>query len=115
MFAGLLGKRWHAHTRPGDPPLTPLDDLRGELESQGCTIVTTDRRAAHVPHDLWAARPCSCPATCRPGSTRSLLAAAGATDHALAPVLRRTRFSNTYRVIARKDPAPRGTGGASAP
>ncbi|WP_053753061.1 class I SAM-dependent methyltransferase [Streptomyces sp. MMG1533] len=102
-FARLLGKRWHAHPRPGDPPPTPLDDLCAELESQGCTIIRTDRRAAHVPHDLSSALSLVLPESLPSWLTGALLAAAGATDHTLAPLLRRTRFSNTYRVIARKD------------
>lgn len=102
-FARLLGKRWHASPRPGDPPLQALDDLCAELESQGCTIITTDRHAAHVPHDLSSALSQVLPRSLPPWLATSLLAAAKATDHALAPVLCRTRFSNAYRVIARKD------------
>ncbi len=102
-FARLLGRRWHAHPRPGAPPLTALDDLCAQLESQGCTIVTTDRRAAHVPHDLSSALSQVLPRFLPPWVTTSLLAAAKATDHALAPLLSRTRFSNTYRVIARRN------------
>ncbi|WP_217237160.1 class I SAM-dependent methyltransferase [Streptomyces sp. AC555_RSS877] len=102
-FARLLGRRWHAHPRPGAPPLTALDDLCAQLEAHGCTIVTTDRRAAHVPHDLSSALSQVLPRSLPPWVTTSLLAAARATDHALAPLLSRTRFSNTYRVIARSN------------
>jgi hypothetical protein len=33
-----------------------------------------------------------------------LVAVAALADHLIAPVARRTRFANTYRVIARKAP-----------
>ncbi|MFE9437849.1 class I SAM-dependent methyltransferase [Streptomyces sp. NPDC006602] len=101
-FARILGKRWHAHPPPGNPPLTPLDDLLEVLESQGCTIITTDRRAAHLPHDLSYTLALALPKSLPTWLTTSLLAAAKAADHTLAPLLRHTRFANTYRVIARK-------------
>ena len=85
-----------------DPPLTPLDDLRGELESRAAR--SSRRTAARHTPPRPVVRTVPAPAPLLPPwLTRSLLTAAGATDHALAPVLRRTRFSNTYRVIARKD------------
>lgn len=125
VFATLLGKWWLPYGQPRHLHLIPLSNLRTELESQGCTIVTVDRRASHVPHDLagalslalnralpapdapWRAAP--------PGEfqrrlravllavSAPLVAAAATLDHTLAPVLRRTRFSNTYRVIARRN------------
>lgn len=116
-FATLLGRHWLPHVESRDAQLLPLDDLRTELESQGCTVVRTDRRA-HVPHDLSSALSLALPRTLPPWLTTPLLAAARATDHTLAPILRRTRFSNTYRVIARKDasaPAHGLMGDASAP
>ena len=58
-----------------------VDSLRGELESQGCTIVTS------APLPL----------------PRALLTAARALDEALTPVMAYTGFSKTYRVIARKN------------
>lgn len=107
-FATLLGKWWLPHSQPRHLHLMPLDNLRAELESQGCTIVTTDRRAPHIPHDLSAALSLALthllPRAWRPATT-PLVTAAAALDHTLAPLLRRTRFSNAYRIIARKDPA----------
>jgi SAM-dependent methyltransferase len=100
-FAALLGERWLPRARR--LRLLPLDDLRTELESQGCVIVTTDRRAAHTPHDLSAALSLALPKALPCWLTIPLAAAARALDHALAPLLSRTRFSNTYRVIARRD------------
>jgi len=104
-FAELLGERWLPRARR--LRLLSLDDLCTELMSQGCTIVRTDRRAAHLPHDLSAALSLCLPGFLPSWSTGPPLAAAKALDHALAPLLRLTRFSNTYRLIARR--------GASAP
>ncbi|MFF4544167.1 class I SAM-dependent methyltransferase [Streptomyces sp. NPDC001406] len=107
-FATLLGKWWLPYSQPRHLHLMPLDNLRAELESQGCTIVTTDRRAPHIPYDLSAALSLALthvlPRAWRPATT-PLVTAATALDHTLAPLLRRTRFSNAYRIIARKDPA----------
>ncbi|MFJ9738197.1 class I SAM-dependent methyltransferase [Streptomyces sp. NPDC101166] len=97
-FAPLLGKWWAPHGQPRHLHLLPLANVRAELESRGCTIVTADRSAAHVPHDLTAALVLSLP---RARRATPLLAAATALDHTLSPVLRHTRFSNTYRLIAR--------------
>ncbi|MER6570716.1 class I SAM-dependent methyltransferase [Streptomyces sp. NPDC001093] len=103
-FATLLGRWWLPYGQPRHLHLLPLPNLRAELETLGCTILVTDRRNAHVPCDLSAAvalavarapllRPAAAPAR----------AAASALDHALAPFLRRTPFSNAYRLVARKD------------
>ncbi|MEV6617203.1 class I SAM-dependent methyltransferase [Streptomyces sp. NPDC051051] len=108
-FAELLGKWWVAHGQPRHLHLIPLPNLRAELESRGCTVVTADRSGAHVPHDLAAAlalslsRSVPAPRTALLRAAGPLVTAAGALDHALAPLLRHTRFSNTYRVIARKN------------
>ncbi|KUO22916.1 class I SAM-dependent methyltransferase [Streptomyces dysideae] len=124
-FARLLGRHWLPHTQPHHPHLIPLDNLRTELQSQGCTVLTTDRRAAHTPYDLtvaltlalsealpapdapWRAIP---PTNTQRRLRKTLLRAAApllatttTVDHALAPALSRTRFSNAYRVIARKE------------
>lgn len=56
------------------------DGLRAELESQGCTIITSDRLPL----------------------PRTLVTALRALDEALAPVMAYAGFSKTYRVIARK-------------
>ncbi|MET8980335.1 class I SAM-dependent methyltransferase [Streptomyces sp. NPDC004539] len=102
-FAPLLGKYWFPLARPHH--LIPLDNLRAELETQGCDIITTDRRTAHIPYDLAAATTLlltrSLPPRLHP-LTPPLTALATALDHTLAPLLRRTRFSNTYRIVARK-------------
>lgn len=125
-FGPLLGKWWVAYGQPRHLHLMPLPNLLGELESLGCAIVVTDRRAPHVPHDLsgavalavgralpgldapWRpAPPTPLQRGLRTGLTRvsaPLLASAAALDHLMAPVLRRSRFSNAYRVIARREP-----------
>ncbi|MEU9169292.1 methyltransferase domain-containing protein [Streptomyces sp. NPDC048420] len=78
--------------RPGGHLLVESpDDPRAELESQGCTIIATARRSAHVPPRATTRLP------------RTLLPTARALDHALALLLAGTPFASTYRVIARKD------------
>ncbi|MGW0330534.1 methyltransferase domain-containing protein [Streptomyces sp. NPDC003011] len=100
-FAALLGRRWLPRAR--GLRLLPLDDLRAELESRGCVIVRTDRRAAHVPEDLSAALSLALPRPLPHWLATLLLAAARVLDHALAPLLSLTRFSNAYRLIARRE------------
>ncbi|MDH6626812.1 SAM-dependent methyltransferase [Streptomyces sp. LBL] len=100
-FAALLGERWLPRAR--GVRLLPLDDLRTELESQGCRVLVTDRHSAHVPQDLSAALALALPRSLPSWLATPLLATARALDHVLAPLLRRTRFSNTYRLIARRE------------
>ncbi|MFE2304324.1 class I SAM-dependent methyltransferase [Streptomyces sp. NPDC059445] len=124
-FGALLGKWWPEYGQPRHLHLVPLPNLLGELEALGCVVVATDRREPHVPHDLsgalalvlgralpgpdapWRpAPPTPLQRTTRRALGRAsapLLASAGALDRLLAPLLRRTRFSNAYRVIARKE------------
>ncbi|MFF0381268.1 class I SAM-dependent methyltransferase [Streptomyces sp. NPDC004286] len=87
-YATLLGPRWlphhHAH-------LLPLPNLEAELRALGCAITTTAR--VHQPQDL---------TTTFPRPLHAPLTAATALDHLLTPLTRRTRFANTYRVLARK-------------
>lgn len=106
-FALLLGAWWTPHSRPGHLHLLPVETLRAELRSQGCTIVSTDR-APHTPYDfaVTTSRLLSTllsPVLALVGTP--LVAAAWVLDLVLAPVLRRTPLSNAYRVIARKEPA----------
>ncbi|MFF0135209.1 class I SAM-dependent methyltransferase [Streptomyces sp. NPDC005227] len=125
-FGPLLGKWWVAYGQPRHLHLMPLPNLLGELESLGCTVVVTDRREPHVPYDLagavalaigralpgldapWRpAPPTPLKRRLRTGLTRAsapLLATTEALDHLMAPLLRRTRFSNAYRVVARREP-----------
>ncbi|MFE1290081.1 class I SAM-dependent methyltransferase [Streptomyces sp. NPDC058751] len=124
-FGALLGKWWPAHGQPRRLHLVPLPNLLGELEALGCVIVAADRRGAHVPHDLsgalalalgralpgpdapWhPAPPTPFQRAARRALSRAaapLLASAAALDRLSAPLLCRTRFSNAYRVVARKE------------
>ncbi|MEU9140363.1 class I SAM-dependent methyltransferase [Streptomyces sp. NPDC048404] len=124
-FGALLGKWWVAYGQPRHLHLMPLPNLLGELESLGCVVVATDRREPHIPHDLSAALalalgralprsdapwrpapPTPFQRTARRALSRAsvpLLASAVALDRLSAPLLRRTRFSNAYRVVARKE------------
>ncbi|MFF1548810.1 class I SAM-dependent methyltransferase [Streptomyces sp. NPDC058291] len=101
-FARVLGKWWHSYDQPRHLHLITLANLRSELEARGCEIVLTDRRAAHAPLDLAAAVSLYADRTRVPRAAGSLSAPAAALDHLLAPVLRRTRFSNAYRIVARR-------------
>ncbi|MFF5531155.1 class I SAM-dependent methyltransferase [Streptomyces cinerochromogenes] len=105
LFATLLGRRWLPYGQPRHLHLVPLANLRAELESLGCTILVTDRKSPHVPYDLTAAV-ALCLAHLHPVlqlAASPLMDVAAALDHGCAPLLRRTRFSNAYRVVARKD------------
>ncbi|MEU6573083.1 class I SAM-dependent methyltransferase [Streptomyces sp. NPDC046805] len=107
-FAALLGKWRLPHGRSRHLHLMPLDNLRTELEARGCTIVSTDRRAPHIPYDLSAAASLALARVLPKPLSRAavpVVAVAAVLDHTLAPLLRRTRFSNAYRLIARKDAA----------
>ncbi|GAA5702349.1 methyltransferase [Streptomyces avermitilis] len=124
-FGRLLGKWWMPYGQPRRLHLMPLSNLLAELEARGCVIVRTDRREPHTPYDItgavslalarllpaadapWRATP---PSELRRRLrtallrvTTPLVVSAAALDHALAPLLSRTRFSNTYRIIARRE------------
>ncbi|WP_369258083.1 class I SAM-dependent methyltransferase [Streptomyces sp. R35] len=123
-FGALLGKWWVAYGQPRHLHLMPLPNLLGELESLGCEVVATDRREPHIPYDLagalalalgrvlpdldapWRPAPPSplqrALHTALTRASTPLLASTSALDHALAPLFRRTRFSNAYRIIARR-------------
>ncbi|MEU9448167.1 class I SAM-dependent methyltransferase [Streptomyces sp. NPDC048277] len=106
VFARLLGKWWLPHGQPRHLHLMPLDNLRAELESQGCRILKTDRKTPHLPYDISAALFLALGRLLpKPWlrATVPFVSLAAAVDHALAPLLRRTRFSNAYRIIARKE------------
>ncbi|MER7373381.1 class I SAM-dependent methyltransferase [Streptomyces lanatus] len=107
LFAALLGGVWVPHSPPGHLHLLPMDILCEELTAQGCTIIATGYRTAHIPYDL-AATTSLILSHVLPSFLSSVgapvVAAAWVLDHVLAPFLRHTRFSNAYRVIARKEP-----------
>ncbi|MGW1254142.1 class I SAM-dependent methyltransferase [Streptomyces sp. NPDC002513] len=126
-FGRLLGGRWVPYAAPHHLHLVPPANLLAELEALGCAIVATDHREPHTPYDLAGAlaltlaralpapsapghpapptRPGRALRTALAGATVPLAATATAADHALAPLLRRTRFSNAYRVVARTPPS----------
>ncbi|MBX9393125.1 class I SAM-dependent methyltransferase [Streptomyces sp. TRM72054] len=127
-FAALLGKWWPGHAQPRQVHLIPLPNVHQVLESHNCTILTTDKATPHTPTDLGTAATRALaralpapdtpwrvtPPTLLQHTTRAALTPATipvrlmatALDHTLAPLLRRTGFSNAYRVIARKNPVP---------
>ncbi|MEV5428948.1 class I SAM-dependent methyltransferase [Streptomyces sp. NPDC052701] len=126
-FAALLRRWWLPYDQPRHLHLMPMRNLRAELRERGCAIVTAEHRAAHVPQDLAGATALALshalpapdtpwravPPTPLQQHLRTVLlyaggplvAVAAATDAALAPLARRTRLANTYRIIARKPPA----------
>ncbi|GGK56444.1 class I SAM-dependent methyltransferase [Streptomyces flaveus] len=97
-FGALLGKWWLSYGQPRHLHLVPLRNLLGELDGLGCTVVSVDRRAPHVPYDLTGAVALRLAGR----GFAPVLAVPFALDRALAPLLRRTRFSNSYRVLARR-------------
>ncbi|QJT01217.1 class I SAM-dependent methyltransferase [Streptomyces asoensis] len=101
--AAVLGKWWTSYDQPRHLHLIPPANLRAELEAQGCEIVVTDRRTPHTPHDLATAASLYLNRTRLHRTARPLTALAAVLDHLLAPALRRTRFSNAYQVIARRN------------
>ncbi|WP_338695813.1 class I SAM-dependent methyltransferase [Streptomyces sp. Q6] len=125
-YARLLGKWWVSYFQPQHLHFIPLANLRAELRALGYTVVDVDRREPHVPLDLTAA--CALflghwlpdaddpwrtkiPTGFQRGLRQALLyagtpasVAAHGADRLLAPLVSRTRFSNAYRVIARRDP-----------
>ncbi|MEV5613952.1 class I SAM-dependent methyltransferase [Streptomyces sp. NPDC052225] len=125
-YAKLLGKWWVSYFQPQHLHFIPLANLRTELRALGYTVVSVDRREPHVPLDLTAA--CALllghylPDADDPWRTKipsdfqrklrqalmytsaPAFVAAYAADQLLAPLVSRTRFSNAYRVIARRDP-----------
>ncbi|NEB82020.1 class I SAM-dependent methyltransferase [Streptomyces sp. SID14478] len=127
-YAALLGKWWVSYFQPQHLHFIPLANLRTELAALGYTVVAVDRREPHVPLDLTAA--CALllghylPDADDPWRTRApgdvqrklrralmhgaapAFVTARAVDRLLAPLVSRTRFSNSYRVIARRDPDP---------
>ncbi|MEU3855981.1 class I SAM-dependent methyltransferase [Streptomyces sp. NPDC028722] len=105
LFATLLGSWWLPYGQPRHLHLVPLANLRTELRAQGCTVLVTDRTTPHQPYDLSAAAVLAL-AHVNPllrGMAEPLPALAGTVDRTLAPLLRRTRFANAYRIVARKD------------
>ncbi|MFJ9866289.1 class I SAM-dependent methyltransferase [Streptomyces sp. NPDC101165] len=104
-FAGLLGRWWLPHGQPRHLHLPTLPNLRAELESQGCTILVTDRRAAHVPYDLSAALSLTL-APLHPvlrAMAAPVLDVTAILDHVLAPLAPHLGLSNAYRLVARKE------------
>ncbi|MFF9805449.1 class I SAM-dependent methyltransferase [Streptomyces coeruleorubidus] len=124
VYAALLGRWWLAYDQPRHLHLLPSHNLRAELEAAGCTLALLDHRPVHTPHDLsgatalalshalpapdtpWRAVP---PPPAHQHLREALLRAgiplvalAAVADHLIAPLIRRTRFANTYRLIARK-------------
>ncbi|GAA2716562.1 MULTISPECIES: class I SAM-dependent methyltransferase [Streptomyces] len=123
LSSGLLGRWWMPYFQPQHLHLIPLANLRRELESLGCTVVAVERHEPHIPFDLtgavllalvhalppaddpWRAEP---PSGLQRNAREALfwssvpvLAGVYGVEQLLAPLIRRTRLSNAYRVVAR--------------
>ncbi|MFF4283987.1 class I SAM-dependent methyltransferase [Streptomyces sp. NPDC001633] len=125
LSARLLGRWWGPWLQPQHLHLLPLANLCEELGEHGFTVVSVDRREPHVPTDLTSAAANLLKAVLppedlpwrprRPGplsrwlrramllQTAPNLVVLFALDLLLAPLIRRTRLSNAYRVIARRN------------
>ncbi|MFG2145683.1 class I SAM-dependent methyltransferase [Streptomyces sp. NPDC048696] len=121
----LLGRLWLPWFQPQHLNLIPMSNLCTRLRNLGFTVVVAERRDAHIPADLVCATwflfsrllpPDDVPwRPKRPGRVSRVvrsamvwtalpfLLAVYGIDQLLNPLLRRTRFSNAYRVIARRD------------
>ncbi|WP_419995723.1 class I SAM-dependent methyltransferase [Streptomyces boninensis] len=125
-FGRLFGKYWLPWFQPQHLHFATLRNLCAELEATGWTVVHASRTGdQHIPLDgvsaLWyfstrfvpdddapwlPKRPSRAVIRARIALLISLvpaLAAVHFTERALAPVVRRTPFSNAYRVIARRN------------
>ncbi|MEU5078505.1 MULTISPECIES: class I SAM-dependent methyltransferase [Streptomyces] len=105
VFAALLGRWWFPYGQPRHLHLVPRANLCAELAGLGCAILVVDRKDPHIPYDLSAAVALSL-AHAHPAlhlAATPALALASALDRGGAPLFRRTRFSNAYRVVVRKD------------
>ncbi|MEU0375227.1 class I SAM-dependent methyltransferase [Streptomyces sp. NPDC006283] len=125
IYGRLLGKWWVPWLQPQHLHLIPVANLCQELSTHGFTVMAVDRREPHIPVDLTVAAWFRLTRVLPPDDapwlperprfasrlTRVLLVlaaapfliAACAADQLLAPLVRRTRLSNAYRVIARRD------------
>ncbi|MEE4419004.1 class I SAM-dependent methyltransferase [Streptomyces bugieae] len=125
LSARLLGRWWGPWLQPQHLHLLPLANLCEALTEHGFTVVAVDRREPHVPTDLTSAAANLLKSVLpaedlpwrprRPGplsrwfrravllQTAPNLIVLFAVDLLLAPLIRRTRLSNAYRVIARRN------------
>ncbi|MDT0448175.1 class I SAM-dependent methyltransferase [Streptomyces hesseae] len=123
VSSGILGRWWMPYFQPQHLHLIPLANLRRELESLGYTVVAVERHEPHIPFDLTGAAVLALAHALPPAddpwypappsglqrkaraalfwSSVPLLAGVYGAEQLLAPLLRRTRLSNAYRVVAR--------------
>ncbi len=130
-YSRLLGRWWLPWLQPQHLHLIPVGNLRRRLGDMGFTVLAEQHREAHLPIDLlagcwlainsvappddvpWLEKP---PDRVRPGLRNAirlgsvpLLALACLLDQTAAVCAGRTRLSNAYRIVARRDQAA-GTG-----
>ncbi|WP_369374850.1 class I SAM-dependent methyltransferase [Streptomyces sp. cg36] len=121
----LLGRYWLPWFQPQHLNMIPRRNLCRRLRSLGFTVVVAERRDAHIPADLvcaawflfdrllprddapWrAGRPGRGARAARVAlvwAALPFLLAVYGLDRLLNPLVRRGRFANAYRVIARRD------------
>ncbi|MEU1308096.1 class I SAM-dependent methyltransferase [Streptomyces cinnamoneus] len=129
VSSAILGRYWMPYFQPQHLHLIPLANLSRELESLGYTVVAVERHEPHIPFDLTGAAvlalvhalpPADAPWHAAPPgglqrkarkalfwSAVPLLAGVYGAEQLLAPLLRRTRLSNAYRIVARHGTALR--------
>lgn len=125
LMGKLLGRWWMPWFQPQHLQLMPLANVRAELTRRGFTVVVAERKEAHIPADLvcgtWFMINRMLPPDDAPWLAQApgrlsvltrwavaiaaipLLLLAYGLDLALAPLVRRSRLSNAFRVIARRD------------
>ncbi|MBC9712326.1 class I SAM-dependent methyltransferase [Streptomyces sp. TRM66268-LWL] len=124
-FGRIFGKYWVPWFQPQHLHFVTLGNLNRALREMGFTVVAVDRRQPHIPFDFLGSfglfllrllpfrnEPWLPKAPGRMGNRLCklvftlglpLMPVLHFLDKALAPLTSRSRFSNAYRVIARKD------------
>ncbi|MEU5418350.1 class I SAM-dependent methyltransferase [Streptomyces sp. NPDC020667] len=126
-MSAVLGRWWLPYFQPQHLHLMPLANLHRALEELGYTVVATARREPHIAADLIAAAalllnrvlptaddpwhpqpPNDLQRKARKAmfwSAVPALVGVYGLEQLLTPLLRRTRFSNAYRIVARSGAA----------
>jgi SAM-dependent methyltransferase len=124
-FGRLFGRYWLPWFQPQHQHFVTMGNLRRALTELGFTVVATDREESHIPVDFtalvglyvlrllpfrdepWLPEP---PGRLGAAVTKTVFWAGipfcfpmYALDRLLAPLIRRSRFSNAFRVIARRE------------
>jgi len=123
-YGAMLGWMWGPWFQPQHQHFVSVTNLSRLLTERGFTVVATERGPAHQPVDLafalmlltnriagppakpWRATPSAAARLKRAACFTALapfMVGALFVDRAIAPVVRRRGYANTYRLLARKD------------